>query len=479
MRDEADVAIVGAGPAGAACALLLARAGHDVLLLDRQAFPRPKPCGDCLSAAATDQLDRLGVLPDVLARRPARLHGWRIVAPDGSAFVGRFGVAPDGRPRTALSLSRDRLDETLVTAATRAGARLWTGLHVTDLVRDDEGGVTGVVGRHTTDGGRTSVRIGARLVVGADGLRSIVARRLGLIRRRPRRRKLSLTAHVHGIEAAGPAGRPRYGEMHVIDGACAGLAPVTDGATDAHNLTLVVDADRFGASVAADPLRFFWRALSRFPSLRSRIARAGGPSSSSSSSTAVAAATAEGAAAADGTPTPLPLHASGPFDWPTRDIVRHGAALVGDAGGYYDPFTGQGIFRALRTAELLVASVEPVLRLGSPTPRNDASRLVGGAGAPASSPSARSRAALRRALRDYARRHARTLRGARRVQRLIEHVVSRPALAGPAIRALGRSPAAADALIGVTGDLVPPHRLLSPALLRTFLLDQFRPMEAT
>src|SRR5262245_55026545 len=78
-----DVAVVGAGPAGAATATHLARAGWRVVLVDRALFPRDKPCAESLSPAAEPLLAELGALEEVEAARPARLRGYRIYAPGG------------------------------------------------------------------------------------------------------------------------------------------------------------------------------------------------------------------------------------------------------------------------------------------------------------------------------------------------------------------------------------------------------------
>lgn len=415
--ESVDVAIVGAGPAGAITALLLARAGHHILLLDRRTFPRPKPCGDCLSAGATPLLRRVGALADVEAEHPARLAGWRVVAPGGSSFHASFAPAAHRDPdlATALALPRDRLDHALLRAATREGARLHTGFRVTDLLRDPHGRIVGVVGR---DSDGAPFAFATRLVVGADGLRSTIARRLGLIRRAPRLRKLSLSTHLHGL--AEPID---HGELHLADGACLGIAPVLAAdAADAplHNLTLVVDARRFARSVAAGARAFLRDALRRFPGLAPRLD-----------------ATIHTLAAEH-----PPILASGPFDWPTRDIVAHGAALVGDAAGYFDPFTGQGIFQALAGALALAESADDALRAGHP---------------------------IVPPLRPYARRHARIVRGARAVQRAIDFVTSRPSLADRAIRRLADAPATATTLVAVTGDILPARSLLSPSAILALL----------
>jgi flavin-dependent dehydrogenase len=441
FREEFDTIIVGAGPAGSTTATLLARAGYKVLLLDREEFPRAKPCGDCLSAGATRILHDLGVLPRIEAESPARLEGWRIVAPGGNHFYRAFASLAPAIPssETALAIPRERLDRILLDAARRAGAEVRTGVRVVDLTRNGAGAVTGVSVRVA---GREPRTLRARLVVGADGLRSIVARRLELLRRLPRLRKVSLTAHLTGIgmantigmgsasDAPTASGAPgRYGELHLAPGACVGLAPVhvpaRPGEAALHNLTLVVDGDRFARSIArAGTAPFFRAMLLRFPRLRERLPDLG--------------------AATD--PLPCRLLASGPFDWPTRTVVADGAALVGDAAGYYDPFTGQGIYQGIASALILAEEATAALGAHRRPP----------------------------ALRRYARRRADLIRGPRLVQHLIEAVVSRPALADFAITRLARAPAAAGALIAITGDLRPARSLLSPGVAMDLLRSSAR-----
>ncbi|HSK20013.1 MAG TPA: FAD-dependent oxidoreductase [Longimicrobiales bacterium] len=418
-RRPVDVIIVGAGPAGALTALLLARSGVDVLLLDRAAFPRAKACGDCLSLGATALLRRTGLLDRLLESPHARLRGWRIVAPDGAAFDAHFGAAGAARidPRSsrtrsressnaddfascALSVERAIFDALLVEAALAAGAR-FEQESVTDLQYDARGRVCGV---RTRTG---SIR--ARLTVGADGLRSVVATRLDARAAPGALRKLSLTFHVpvDGVRAAG--------EMHVGRGVCAGVAPV-----DSHgrcNLTLVADAPRFGRSAAADARVLAYDAFQSLPLLRGRVRRSALRDAS--------------------------WLASGPFDRPGRRVAFDGAVLIGDAAGYYDPFTGQGVYQALTCAELLAPAILSALDSGD----------------------------LRAAsFTGYSRARSRLLRGARFVQRGIDHVLRRPATANRAIARIRRAPEFARAIISVTGDVAPVRSLFSPRTLSGLLL---------
>ncbi len=382
-----DAVVVGAGPAGSATAARLARAGFAVLLLDRAEFPRRKPCGECVNPAGVEALGRLGALPAVLAAGPATLEGWRIRAGGAAGFQGGF---PDAR--TGLGIAREVLDPLLLEHARACGAEVRTGVRVRDLLR----GGRAVRGVAASDGG-CGLEIPARIVVGADGLRSVILRRLGLVRRAPRLRKVALTAHVRGADGLGTRG-----ELRVRGGGCLGIAPVGGGLA---NVSIVVAGDD-ARGVGGDAAGFFDRALRDFGF--AELVRVD------------------------------EVLATGPFDWPVRRAVADGAVLVGDAAGYYDPFTGQGIFRALRGAELAADAVGAALLRGD----TSAAALAG-----------------------YERARRRAFGAGERMQRLVEAFVARPRALAAVSRRLGRRPEVADALIRVTGDLEPVRSLLHPALL--------------
>jgi flavin-dependent dehydrogenase len=132
---------------------------------------------------------------------------------------------------------------------------------------------------------------------------------------------------------------------------------------------------------------------------------------------------------------------TGPFDYPVRLPWAPGALLVGDAAGYYDPFTGQGIRQALRTARLAAEAILSVLEHGEKE---------------------------RRAFARYGRRVKRQLVPTRWVQQVIEAVISRPRLMSRFIDGLSE-PGPATRLLRVTGDLAHPVTLADPVLWTRFL----------
>jgi len=388
-----DVVVVGAGPAGAATAILLAEHGLHVIVLDRGSLPRPKICGEYLSPEAARVLDRLGVLKAVDVAGAAAIHGMRITAPDGTAITGHYRDVGAWRPyrQHAMGVARETLDGALVERVRALPVDLREHARVVDLIVE-QGVVTGV---RFADRDARVHDVRARLVVGADGRASVVAERLGC--RRPHAlRRMALVTYVAGLESCRD-----LGEIFVDPPDYAILNPI---APDRVNLALVVPLAH--AVRWSDRLDDFMAARVRqLPHLARRLAGA----------TRVA-----------------PIRALGPLAHRVAPPKTGGVLLVGDAGGFYDPFTGEGVFTALRSAELAVATIVRALASGDVSAR---------------------------ALAGYERARREVFSGKERVTQALQFLIRHRRLANFAVRALARRPAALDALLGVFGDYVPPRAL--------------------
>jgi menaquinone-9 beta-reductase len=405
---SAEVVVVGGGPTGAATAWWLARAGIDVVVLDKARFPRPKPCSEYMSPQASRLLEEMGVLHQVEEAGAAQLAGMVIRAPNGALIRGVFAGAHRwrGHRDRGLSLQRTLLDPILLDAARRAGARVVEGARVQDVLLDQAGRASGV-SLADPDGGTTTLP--ARLVIGADGLRSVVARRLGLTRMSRFPRRIALVTHYAGI-----AGMGELGEMHVERDGYLGVADVGNGLA---NVAVVIPASR-ADELSAGREAFLARWIASRPQLRDRFA---------------------------GATRATPLRATGPFASRARRAWAPGAALVGDAADFFDPFTGEGIYAALRGGELLAPYAVAALQATSPLGERTALEAY-----------------------DRARRHE--FGGKWLVERMIGTAVAFPALLERAASVLSRRPAMADLLVGVTGDFVPASAVLNPAFLARLLL---------
>jgi flavin-dependent dehydrogenase len=416
---DAEVIVVGGGPGGAAVAWAMARAGVDVLVLDRARFPRDKPCGEFLSPQASRYLSEMGVLERVEGAGAAQLAGMVVRAPGGAEIRGQFAAAHGfrGFRDRGLALRRRALDPILLGAARDAGARVEEGAHVTGLVAEGVGGrVSGV--RVTATDGTERVRRAA-LVVGADGLRSIVARRLALARPPRWPRRIALVTHYRGVGALG-----EVGEMHVERDGYLGIAPLGEGIA---NVAVVVPAARGREIAERGALDFLERWIARRAQLAPRFA---------------------------GAERVSPLMATGPFAASVHRAWAPGAALVGDAADFFDPFTGEGIYAAMRGAELLAPLAA------------DGARAVGAGRA-----STRAALSADRALAEYERRRVETFRGKWAVERMVGVAVAVPVLMNRAARALAKRRDMADLLVGVTGDFVPPREVLRPGFVARLLLS--------
>jgi 2-polyprenyl-6-methoxyphenol hydroxylase-like FAD-dependent oxidoreductase len=373
---KTDVLILGGGPAGATTALLMARAGLSVALCEASATLPERVCGMYLCPAGAAMLERLG-LRERLGADARRLIGMAMVAPNFERLE-TFFPTNEGFPDHGLALPRPQLDNTLLDLAREAGVMVKMGARPT-LER-------------TPGGWRAQLadneEITARLLVGADGRKSSTARFLGLTIP-PRRSRAAIHIDL-------PARRPTtpLGEMHVFeDGTYVGLNPIT--------------ASTVNFSIVCDPA-----ALRRHPVVNFINGHIAGSPHLHALLEPLAATARPGAT--------FPTNAR------VRRAATHDAALVGDASGYIDPLTGEGIYAALWTAEELTRTV--------PAGWRD----------------------LPAALDRYARLRARRQHAKALLCEAFQHIIRRPWLANSTHWLLSRRQPVADAFIGVIGNSYSP-----------------------
>jgi flavin-dependent dehydrogenase len=344
-------------------------------------------------------LGELGVADAVREAGPHVVERMEVHAPGGDRFVADFrGLDAE---RYAIGLSRYRLDETLLRHAQLQGVDVREGVQVRDVLRDGER----VVGVEAKCGdGKEAIR--ARLVVGADGRYSVVSRVLGLDRPVPLLRQTGLVAHYRGVE-----GFECHGELHVGRQGYAGIAPLEDGLT---NVAYVAGAETV-ATRGMEIERFFEESLAAMPLVKERLTgarRVGG------------------------------IRGIGPMAHRTCRTAGDGFILVGDAAGFLDPFTGEGIYEALRAAQIAAPVVAAALR---------------------------SRDTSAGALEPYRRARRRAFAAKRQVCWIVQAFIHSPALMDYVAPRLDRRQEVGRTLTGVLGDFRPARQALSPLFLARLL----------
>ena len=287
-----DVAIVGGGPAGLATAIEAARRGLSTVLFERQALPVDKACGEGLMPYGVKALQRMGALALIDSNARKSFLGIRYVEPSGM-------IAEALLKEPGLGVRRLALSNALAARAERAGARLFERTSVEGFeVRDD-----GV--RLSTAAGS----VHAQLLVGADGLHSPIRKASRLELRSEGSSRYGLRQHFRVEPWSGCV------EIHLADLAEAYVTPVGP-----EQVGVAFLWERAPEKTAPEAL------LARFPHLAARLS----------------GAQADGGA-----------RGAGPFIQRVRSPVARRVALIGDAAGYVDAITGEGLSLAFESAEAL------------------------------------------------------------------------------------------------------------------------------
>lgn len=308
---EYDVVIVGAGPAGCSAAYFCALKGLDVLLVDKCLFPRDKVCGDSISPRSLKVLERMGLLERMEAERFFRIQGIIMSSPNLHMMKGDTPKV-EGKYDYGYVIPRKIFDHMLLSHVKNKGVDVAEGLEITGLINNG-GKVAGVKSRD----GRG---IKSRIVVGADGVYSKVAKNAGIDSADPNHEAIAARAYFDGVQ-----GMEHYIEIHADSKIVPGygwLFPVTDTSANVG----VGCIKTYLYQKKKNIKKLFEYFISENPFVKQKLAKA--------------------------TMT-RPLRA-----WPERfgsmaeNCSADGVLLVGDAAGFVDPGSGEGIYQALRSGEL-------------------------------------------------------------------------------------------------------------------------------
>jgi len=317
-----DVAIIGAGPAGSAAAIALARRGYSVALIDKEQFPREKLCGDFINPSNWPMLEQLGVRRQLFMPDHEIVSAFRITADSGAAAEAAL-PSTDGAPLYGLGLRRFFFDQILLQKAQQEGVTALPGCRIKVLHRQADGWRIGY-GR-----GESLEELNARVLIGADGRNSWVAHHLGMASGAARGGG-RIGFQLRLKYAQGLRGRV---EIHLFPGGYAGVLGLGDGTI---NLCLAADRQRLGERVGIESL--LESHLPRNPHLK-EILRLSEPMGTARSSY--------------------------PVYFPPRRSVGDAVVLIGDAARVNEPVSGEGIFFAMRSAAIAAAAVDGAFRRGN------------------------------------------------------------------------------------------------------------------
>lgn len=402
--NDCDVVVVGAGPAGSLTAALLARQGYSVVLLDRAVFPRDKACAEYCSPGVQAVLSRAGVWPQ-LAGEALRVPGMMLWLDGDPVLRIRYGSLD--QPRPAFTLPRWNLDLALIRHASASGVDVREGVRAMDVET-----VSSHIRVKTGSKGSMSDQLKCKVVVGADGLHSTVSQSLGIESRGQWPRRLGLVTHYEGVSDLGS-----YGEMHVGPGVYCGLAPLPGGRVNV-GLVMSLTSRANSTKHVADRFR---EAIQTMPQVQRKL----------SAGRMV-----------------KPIRGMGPMSRRVESLSGNGYLLVGDAAGFLDPFTGEGIYRGLRGAEIASGVIHDALSNDALGPSRDGP------------PDLSAYRSIRR--REFIAKE--------RLTWLVQLALTRPAVLARLCRGVATSPDTAWALGNALGDCSSAAELLDPRKMTRLLL---------
>ncbi len=396
-----DAIIIGAGPAGCASALFLHRAGNQVIVLDRAIFPRDKVCGEFISPAADSILEKLGVLSSIEEENPERVRGVFISSYEGLELGIDYPALKEGQESpTSLSMPRFLLDNLLIKRLKREKIEVLEKHSVDDFIFNS-GNVAGVTVR---DPDNKSFKISAKVVIDAGGRNAISLRRLNLKNNTKDEGKVAIAAHWENIRLP-----QAYCYMHVGNPGYTGIAQV---GRDSVNAVMIASTSKVKGKNITE---FYKDGIYKNKKRRELM---------------------DGAKLAEEPRTVESLAFS------VKEPKCGGLVLVGDAAGFIDPFTGEGIYLSLRSAQLAAVTLDSAFKKSNFS---------------------------RNKLAEYGKARAQEFNSKFILSRILQKAIYNRRLCDLVVKNLSKNPILAEEIVGVIGDYYPAKNIVSFRFLIKFL----------
>ncbi|MCS5621228.1 MAG: NAD(P)/FAD-dependent oxidoreductase [Nitrospinaceae bacterium] len=406
-----DVIVIGGGPAGCAMALDLNCRGYDVALCDQAKFPRDKVCGEFISPGADPILERLGVLASIEALAPKRLKGVAISSYESAELGIDYPASTEtGLRPSSLSVPRYQLDALFLKQIQSTGVKVFEQHKVTDFIFDN-GCVAGV---HGWDETKTSFSLNAKLVVDAGGRNAVSLRKFSLKQEPKGNGKIAFSAHWQGVRLPGD-----YCYMHVSRPGYTGISSVGNGQA---NVVLVVERSALDGERVAKvekPEMFYHSVLMKNCRRREMLQDA---------------------------ERVEPVRSVESLAFAVRPVLCSGLVLVGDAMGFIDPFTGEGIYLSLRSSQI----AGEIIHAGFQS--SNFSRIF---------------------LSVYNARRQEEFSGKFLLSRVLQWLIYNRPFCNRVLKSLSTNRVLAETLAGVIGDILPAKKVVSMKFLFQLLVGPF------
>lgn len=390
-------------------ALDLNRRGYNVALCDQAKFPRDKVCGEFISPGADPILEQLGVLNAIEALAPKRLKGVAISSYESAELGIDYPVATgSGLRPTSLSVPRYQLDALFIKQVQSAGVKVFEQHKVTDFIFN-EGCVAGVQGWDET---KTSFSMNCKLVVDAGGRNAVSLRKFSLKREPKGSTKIAFSAHWQGVRLP-----EDYCYMHVSRPGYTGISSVGNGRA---NVVLVVEGSALTGGKTEKPEDFYHRVLMQ-NRRRSKMLESG--------------------------ERVEPVRSVESLAFAVKPVPCGGLMLVGDATGFIDPFTGEGVYLSLRSSQL----AGEVIHAGFKSSKFS-----------------------RNFLSAYDQRRQQEFGGKFLLSRALQWLIYNRPFCNRVMKSLSTNRVLAETLVGVIGDILPAEKVVSLRFLSKLLVGTLK-----